>query len=241
MRFAGKITAVVALTGALALASATPSQARWWGGWGGWGWGGPVAAGIGLGLAGAALASAAVAGPFWGGYGYGYPAYAGYGWGYGSGWPGYASYGYGPGVYASAGFGPSYVGTTWVRRSYAFAPRRTFIRRSYAFVPRRTFIRRSYVFAPRGARSFAAVRTFRSGRAFVTASPRRAYGMVNGNRRFTTNIAGISPRMRRMETTMPAGRMQTVRSSQANAMPTGTAMQGRATGPSASARSAPRQ
>jgi len=122
---ARKIGTVVALTGALAVATATPSEARWFGR--GWGWGAPVAAGIGLGLAGAAIASAAVGpGYYYGGY-YGYPAYGyGYGYDYGYGYPyayGYGGpavaygYDYGPAVYAGYGWGgygyaaPSYYGS----------------------------------------------------------------------------------------------------------------------------------
>ena len=203
MNFAGKITAAVALTGALAVASATPSQARWWGGWG---WGGPVAAGIGLGLAGAALASAAVAGPYYGGYyGYGYPGYAAYGYdypgyAYGYGSPGYASYGYdvdygyGPGGYASYGYGPSYgyAGTTYATRSYAYAPRY----RSYG------------TYATRGGRTYAASRVYRNGRAYGMASGRRAYGMANGGGVTTTNISGVSRRMNTAGPGMAAGRAQ---------------------------------
>ena len=122
---ARKIGTVVALTGALGVATATPSEARWFGR--GWGWGAPVAAGIGLGLAGAAIASAAVGpGYYYGGY-YGYPAYGyGYGYDYGYGYPyayGYGGpavaygYDYGPAVYAGYGWGgygyaaPSYYGS----------------------------------------------------------------------------------------------------------------------------------
>ena len=124
---ARKIGTVVALTGALGVATATPSEARWFGR--GWGWGAPVAAGIGLGLAGAAIASAAVGpGYYYGGY-YGYPAYGygyGYDYGYGYGYPyayGYGGpavaygYDYGPAVYAGYGWGgygyaaPSYYGS----------------------------------------------------------------------------------------------------------------------------------
>jgi hypothetical protein len=120
---ARKIGTAVALTGALAIVTATPSEARWFGR--GWGWGAPVAAGIGLGLAGAAIASAAVGPGYYGGY-YGYPAY-GYGYGYDDGYPyAYGGYGapavaygydYGPAVYAGYGWGgygyaaPSYYGS----------------------------------------------------------------------------------------------------------------------------------
>jgi hypothetical protein len=103
MNPARKIVTAVALTGALAVVTATPSEARWFGR--GWGWGAPVAAGIGLGLAGAAIATAAVGpGYYYGGYyGYGYPAY-GYGYGYDYGGYGWGGYGYG---YAA----PSYYGS----------------------------------------------------------------------------------------------------------------------------------
>jgi hypothetical protein len=96
-----KSVAVIALTGAMAVSAATPSEARWFGR--GWGWG---AAGVGIGLAaGAAIASAA-ASPYYG-YGYGYPAY---GYDYGYGYPGYAyGYGYGP-SYASYGYDYGYGG-----------------------------------------------------------------------------------------------------------------------------------
>ena len=53
-----KIVMAAALTSALAVVTATPSQAQWYGR--GWGWGFPIAAGIGL-LAGAV--ASAVAGP----------------------------------------------------------------------------------------------------------------------------------------------------------------------------------
>ena len=125
MNPARKIVTAAVLTGALAVVTATPSEARWFGR--GWGWGAPVAAGIGLGLAGAAIATAAV-GPGYGGYyGYGYPAY-GYGYGYDYGYPyayGYGApvvaygYDYAPPVYAGYGWGgygygyaaPSYYGS----------------------------------------------------------------------------------------------------------------------------------
>jgi hypothetical protein len=159
---ARKIGTVVALTGALGVATATPSEARWFGR--GWGWGAPVAAGIGLGLAGAAIASAAVGpGYYYGGY-YGYPAY-GYGYGYDYGYP-YAydggpavayGYDYGPAVYAGYGWGgygyaaPSYYG------SYAYetpAPtyrvyrqaRRSVTQPVYAHM-RATGVRHSYAMA----------------------------------------------------------------------------------------------
>jgi hypothetical protein len=106
---ARKIVTAVALTSALAVVTATPSEARWFGR--GWGWGAPVAAGIGLGLAGAAIATAAVGPGYYGGYygyGYGYPAY-GYGYGYDYGYP-YA-YGYGGPAVAYGYAAPSYYGS----------------------------------------------------------------------------------------------------------------------------------
>ena len=87
-----KIVTAAALTGALAVVTATPSQAQWYGR--GWGWGAPIAAGIGL-LAGAV--ASAVAGPAYYYGGYGYPAY---GYNYGGGYPSYG-YGYGGPVYAT--------------------------------------------------------------------------------------------------------------------------------------------
>jgi hypothetical protein len=91
-----KTIAAIGLTGAAALASTTPSEARW----------GPgaVAAGVGLGLVGGAV----IANSYYGGsyYGYGYPGYYGYTYA-----PGYA-YG-GPAYYD--GYAPSYAyyGGTW--------------------------------------------------------------------------------------------------------------------------------
>jgi hypothetical protein len=122
-----RIVTAVALTGALSVVTATPSQAQWYGR--GWGWGAPIAAGIGL-LAGAV--ASAVAGPayYYGGY-YGYPAYGyNYGggypaYGYGYGGPGYAAsytydYGYGgPAAYASYGWG-GYAGSGYYSPSYAY-------------------------------------------------------------------------------------------------------------------------
>jgi hypothetical protein len=87
-----KYTAAVALTGAMALAAATPSEAR----------NGRNAAAIGFGVgavAGAAIASSAYNGGYYGYYGE--PAYA-----YGPGYT-YDSYGYGYDGYAYAP-APSY-------------------------------------------------------------------------------------------------------------------------------------
>ena len=86
MKTLSKYAVAAALTGALALAAATPSQARWYG-HGGWHNGGAAAAiGFGAGaLLGAAAASAA------------YPGYYGYDDG--------AGYAYAPGPYESYGDG----------------------------------------------------------------------------------------------------------------------------------------
>ncbi len=87
-----KYTAAVALTGAMALAAATPSEARY----------GRNAAAIGFGvgaIAGAAIASSAYNGGYYGYGGYGYydePAYA-----YSPGYV-YDSYGYDSYTYAPA-------------------------------------------------------------------------------------------------------------------------------------------
>ena len=93
MKMLIKYTAAVALTGAIALAAATPSEARQ----------GRNAAAIGFGvgaIAGAAVASSAYNGGYYGGYygGYAYydePAYA-YSPGYGYDSYGYDSYAYAP-------------------------------------------------------------------------------------------------------------------------------------------------
>ena len=87
-----KYAVAAALTGALALAAATPSQARWHGGHG-WHHGAGAAVGFGVGaLVGAAAASAA------------YPGYYGYDDGYA---PGYA---YAPAPYDSYAYAPAYNG-----------------------------------------------------------------------------------------------------------------------------------
>ena len=144
-----KIVTAAALTGALAVVTATPSQAQWYGR--GWGWGAPIAAGIGL-LAGAV--ASAVAGPayYYGGYGYpaygynygsGYPAY-GYGYGgpvYASGYSYDADYGYGSPYYRSYAYGSRYYRTYGLVRRYGTGPMyaraRTYTaERSYALVPR---------------------------------------------------------------------------------------------------------
>jgi len=95
MKTLSKYAVAAALTGALARAAATPSQARWYG-HGGWHNGGAAAIGFGAGaLLGAAAASAA------------YPGYYGYGYGYDDG----AGYAYAPGPYETYG-----------EDSYAYAP-----------------------------------------------------------------------------------------------------------------------
>ena len=90
MKMLIKYTAAVALTGAIALAAATPSEAR----------NGRNAAAIGFGvgaIAGAAIASSAYNGGYYGGYGYyDEPAYA-----YSPGYV-YDSYGYDSYAYAPA-------------------------------------------------------------------------------------------------------------------------------------------
>jgi hypothetical protein len=92
MRTLSKYVVTAALTGALALAAATPTQARWYGHHGGWHHGGGAAAaaiGFGAGaLLGAAAASAAYPGYYYG--------------------PGYYDYGYSPAPEAYDG-GPVYV------------------------------------------------------------------------------------------------------------------------------------
>jgi hypothetical protein len=86
MKRIAKYAAAAALTGALSLAAATPSQARWHGGHG---WGG-AAIGFGAGaLVGAAVASSA------------YP-------GYYSDYAYEPGYGYEPGPYNSYGYAPAY-------------------------------------------------------------------------------------------------------------------------------------
>jgi hypothetical protein len=163
------IVTAAALTGALAVVTATPSQAQWYGR--GWGWGAPIAAGIGL-LAGAV--ASAVAGPayYYGGY-YGYPAY-GYnnGWGYpaygyGYGGPVYApgygydvDYGYGgPVVYAGYGSGYGYAAPSYYGSYPSYAYRSPYYRayglvRRYGAGPvyaraRTSTAERSYALAPR--------------------------------------------------------------------------------------------
>ena len=92
MKTLSKYAVAAALTGALALAAATPSQARWYG-HGGWHNGGAAAA---IGFGAGALVGAAVAGGA-------YPGYYGYDDG--------AGYAYAPGPYESYG-----------DNSYAYAP-----------------------------------------------------------------------------------------------------------------------
>ena len=104
MKTLSKYAVAAALTGALALAAATPSQARWYG-HGGWHNGGAAAA---IGFGAGALVGAAVAGGAYPGY-YGYDDGAGYAYApgpyesYGDDSYAYApgpnSYGYAPGRY----------------------------------------------------------------------------------------------------------------------------------------------
>jgi len=76
MRMLSKYATAAALTGALALGAATPSEARWHGHGGHHGWHNGAAAAIGFG-AGAALGAAAADAAYPGYYGYGYaPDYA---------------------------------------------------------------------------------------------------------------------------------------------------------------------
>jgi hypothetical protein len=92
MKTLSKYAVAAALTGALVLAAATPSQARWYG-HGGWHNGGAAAA---IGFGAGALVGAAVAGGA-------YPGYDGYDDG--------AGYAYAPGPYETYG-----------EDSYAYAP-----------------------------------------------------------------------------------------------------------------------
>ena len=98
MKMLIKYTAAVALTGAIALAVATPSEARQ----------GRNAAAIGFGvgaIAGAAVASSAYNGGYYGGYAYyDEPAYA-----------------YSPG-YVYDSYSPGYVYDSYGYDSYAYAP-----------------------------------------------------------------------------------------------------------------------
>jgi hypothetical protein len=102
MKTLSKYAVAAALTGALALAAATPSQARWYG-HGGWHKGGAAAIGFGAG----ALVGAAVAGAT-------YPGYYGYDDG--------AGYAYAPGPYETYG-DDSYAYAPGAD-SYAYAPGR---------------------------------------------------------------------------------------------------------------------
>lgn len=93
MKTLSKYAVAAALTGALALAAATPSQARWYG-HGGWHNGGAAAA---IGFGAGALVGAAVAGGAYPGY-YGYDDGAGYAYAPGPyGTYGDDSYAYAPG------------------------------------------------------------------------------------------------------------------------------------------------
>jgi hypothetical protein len=103
MKTLSKYAVAAVLTGALALAAATPSQARWYG-HGGWHNGG---AGAAIGFGAGALLGAAVAGTAYPGY-YGYDDGAGYAYAPGP----YESYGDDSYAYAP---GPD---------SYAYAPGR---------------------------------------------------------------------------------------------------------------------
>ncbi len=120
----------VGLAGALMVASAAPSEARWRGG-------GAVAAGAVIGLAAGAVAASALAprtyyGP---GYGYGYydtyaggyayePAYTSYSYGYPS--YGYSGYAYQPAPVYSA---PAPV---YAQPSYGYASTQTYVAPTYA-------------------------------------------------------------------------------------------------------------
>ena len=172
-----KIVTAAALTGALAVVTATPSQAQWYGR--GWGWGAPIAAGIGL-LAGAV--ASAVAGPAYYYGGYGYPAY---GYNYGSGYPAYG-YGYGGPVYASGysydadyGYGgPSaYAGYGWggyAEPSY-YSP-------SYAYG---SPYYRSYAYGSRYYRTYGLVRRYGTGPMYARArtyTAERSYALVPRSR-----------------------------------------------------------
>jgi hypothetical protein len=116
MRSFVKTAAVAGVAGVLAIASMTPSEAR------NRGWG--VAAGIGL--AGAAIASAAAANSYY--YGPGYYGYYGADYGYAPGYayepyyaaPGY-SYGYAPG-YSAYAYAPGYSGYGYVNRFGSYPP-----------------------------------------------------------------------------------------------------------------------
>ena len=88
MKTLSKYAVAAVLTGAFALAAATPRQARWHG-HGGWHNGG---AGAAIGFGAGALVGAAVTGSA-------YPGYYGYGYGYDDG----AGYAYAPGPYESYG------------------------------------------------------------------------------------------------------------------------------------------
>ncbi len=107
MRTLSKYAAAATLAGALALAAATPSQARWYGH--GWHHGPGAAIGFGAGaLVGAAAASAAY--PPYYGYDYYGPAYA------------YAPDSYAAGPYDSYAYAPPY-GEYWSRANSHRGPR----------------------------------------------------------------------------------------------------------------------
>ena len=115
----------VGLAGALMVASAAPSEARWRGG-------GAVAAGAVIGLAAGAIAASALAPrTYWGpGYGYGYydtyaggyayePTYSAPAYGYGYGYSGYAAPVYAAPAPVYAQPAPIYAAPTY---GYAAAP-----------------------------------------------------------------------------------------------------------------------
>jgi hypothetical protein len=87
--------AIAATLGLTALATSSPADAWWRGGWGGWGWRGGCCWGPGPFIAGAAV-GAAVAAPYY---------YRGY-------------YPYGPGPYYGPGCRRVWNGYAWVRACY---------------------------------------------------------------------------------------------------------------------------
>jgi hypothetical protein len=182
LAFPRKSIAVIALTGAMAVSAATPSEARWFGR--GWGWG---AAGLGIGIAaGAAIASAA-ASPYYGyGYGYGYPAY-----GYDYGYPGYAAYGYGYGpAYASYGYGypASYGYASYGYGGYGYGYGGPSISvgwgspgYGYGYAAPGYYGSRTYIYASRSNQSYRVARSSASRTAVAharTGSAQRAYAMA---------------------------------------------------------------
>jgi hypothetical protein len=170
-----KIVTAAALTGALVVVTATPSQAQWYGR--GWGWGAPIAAGIGL-LAGAV--ASAVAGPAYYYGGYGYPAYGyNYGWGYPA--YGYAAQVYAPGYGYDVGYGgPAvYAGYGWSGYGYA-AP--SYYGSSYAYgspyYP-------SYAYGSPYYRAYGLVRRYGAGPVYARArtfTAERSYALAPRSR-----------------------------------------------------------